>query len=297
MTSLVLLRKRMTQWRYSAHPLFVLLMIAAAIVGLLPQALLLFVVVFLHEMGHAVAAELHGCKVKKVTLLPFGGVAELEYGAMGFRPRVEASIAVAGPAVNLLLIGISVLLSGNIHLIEFARELFDLNLWILLFNLLPALPLDGGRILRAIRSREIGYELATREAFRMAFWASGAALLLGLASLATGRPHLGALMLGVFLLLSALGGRRRVRVETMQFLTQRTALTQARNHPVLSLAVSKDSLLRDVAIRCSPDRYILLYVLDTDGRVMGIIDESEVLQAAFRGDWLLRVGDLLRQLT
>jgi len=137
---------------------------------------LLFVCVVLHELGHALMARRFGIATHAIVLLPIGGVAQLASSPQD--PRHELWISVAGPAVNLLIAGVLLLVSYPAGLAglpeESLRALLSqpspaaLLLWLLganvtmaLFNLLPALPMDGGRMLRAALAMRLGNERAT----------------------------------------------------------------------------------------------------------------------------------------
>ncbi len=137
--------------------------------------LALFVCVTLHELGHALAAKRYGIKTKDITLYPIGGVARLE--KMPERPFHELVVALAGPLVNviisLLLLPLllsSGLLSGQqepskvliVGAANFLPMLALINLWLALFNLIPAFPMDGGRVLRALLSMKTGRLKATQ---------------------------------------------------------------------------------------------------------------------------------------
>lgn len=118
--------------------------------GYFREVLMVFVTVFIHEMGHAVAAHFFKWPLKKIELLPFGGVAEVNDD--GNRPFYEEAIIIlAGPAQHLWLIGVSFLLQGASFWSEADHRIFLWhNLTILLFNLLPILPLDGGRLVQLL---------------------------------------------------------------------------------------------------------------------------------------------------
>jgi Zn-dependent protease len=130
----------------------------------------LFVCVTLHELGHAVAAGRFGVRVPRILLLPIGGMAEMD--TIPRRPREEIIIALAGPAVNYLIIGmlmIFVRFPSNwnptyfeLTTAEFFRHLVLVNLVMGVFNLLPAFPMDGGRVFRALLATRLNYLLATR---------------------------------------------------------------------------------------------------------------------------------------
>ena len=137
--------------------------------------LVLFVCITLHELGHALAAKRYGIKTKDITLYPIGGVARLE--KMPERPLHELIVALAGPMVNAIisLLLLPVLLNSGvlasqenasdaltIEAANFLPMLAMLNLWLALFNLIPAFPMDGGRVLRALLSMKTGRLKATQ---------------------------------------------------------------------------------------------------------------------------------------
>jgi len=176
---------------------------------------LLFLCVTLHELGHSLVARRYGAKVRNITLLPIGGVAHLE-GEMA-HPKQELWMAVAGPAVNVALavaigaVGLPVLgwralgglglLWDRLNAIGAERLLVDLfvaNVGLAIFNLLPAFPMDGGRVLRAVLASRMGELDATRVAKRVG---QGLAVVLGLAGLFTGGWNL--VLIGVFIFAGA----------------------------------------------------------------------------------------------
>lgn len=168
--------------------------VADAVSGLI-FIVTLFGIIVLHELGHALTARRFGIQTRDITLLPIGGVARLE--RMPDDPKQELLVALAGPAVNavlaILLLLLLIPLSGlgrltNVTLVggPFLVRLFWVNVGLALFNLLPAFPMDGGRVLRAILAMRMNYVNATQLAAHVG---QAFALALGLAGL-FGNPFL-----------------------------------------------------------------------------------------------------------
>jgi Zn-dependent protease/CBS domain-containing protein len=175
--------------------------------------LLIFTCVVLHELGHALTARRFGIRTRDIILLPIGGVARLE--RMPEKPRQELLVAIAGPAVNvviaLALLGVLTLLRLPVQRIDLKGgilvSLLVVNVAMVLFNLLPAFPMDGGRVLRALLAMRMSYARATRVA---SIVGQGAALVFGAAGLFSGNVML--MFIAMFVFLAA--GEERAIVET-----------------------------------------------------------------------------------
>lgn len=174
------------------HGTFFLLLLLTALSGGALTLVMLFAIVVLHELGHALAARHYGIPTQAITLYPIGGVARMQGGR--FTPHQEMVVAAAGPAVNFALAGVTLLFPPTPLLSLFLAY----NLGLGLFNLLPAFPMDGGRILRAFLSRRYGHAKAT---VRAADWGQKFAWIFGIAGLITASLNL--VFLGIFVWLAA----------------------------------------------------------------------------------------------
>jgi Zn-dependent protease len=183
----------------------------------LSTALLLILVfgcVLLHELGHALAARRYGIQTRDIILLPIGGVARLE--RMPEKPQQEMVVAFAGPAVNVaiaaaLLAWFAVTGAPDPAHLDFRGSLlaalFSVNVVMVLFNLIPAFPMDGGRVLRAALALGMPYARATRIAAGVG---QAVALLFGIWGLFSG--HFMLMFVALFVFLAA--GEERALVET-----------------------------------------------------------------------------------
>ena len=167
---------------------------------------LLFLCVLAHEFGHILTARAFGVLTPDVILLPIGGVARLE--RIPEKPLEEFLIAVAGPLVNVVIAFGLVLVtsatpdSGSLAMFESAKvsmvnRLASVNLFLALFNLIPAFPMDGGRILRALLAARLGFVRATEIAAMVGQWVAFALGFIGL----FGSPML--IFIAIFVYLAA----------------------------------------------------------------------------------------------
>lgn len=177
---------------------------------------LLFLCVLLHELGHVFAARRYGVKTPDITLWPFGGIANLE--RIPERPAEELVVAIAGPLVNVVIAAVLLAVLGagvdveHLTNIEDPRlgmvaKLASANIFLVLFNLLPAFPMDGGRVLRALLAMRMGYAKATATAAGVG---QAFAVALGLLGIFT-NPMLVIIAIFVFIAASGEAGHVQMR--------------------------------------------------------------------------------------
>lgn len=248
---------------------------SAAVQGIV-FILLLFACVVAHEFGHVLAARRYGVQTPDVTLLPIGGVARME--RIPEEPSQELVIALAGPAVNVVIAAVLFLVQGGMPPAEgvalgdpdvgLVARLAAVNLFLAVFNLLPAFPMDGGRVLRALLARRLGYARGTRIAATVG---QGAAFVLGLLGLVSGNPLLVFIALFVYL-----GASSEAHAAQMRDV--------ARGVPVVDAMITRfeslgpDSRIDDAVqclIRTTQHEFP---IVDGDGRLQGVLTRDDMIR-------------------
>lgn len=277
-------KARLAGFVVRVHVGVVVALAALAWVGQAARGVLLLVSVILHELAHAAVARRLGVPVYEVEILPFGGVARVDEPAL-VDPRAEIRMALAGPALN----GALALVAGAVQFGLAGRGEAAGAFWgmlaadqmgLALFNLLPALPLDGGRVVRALLARRMGFLEATRLACRLGSLAGLAMMVAGLASYGGGGTGLWSAAMGGFLVYAARRERRRTPSLWVRYLHRLSEPAHGKEvREVRALAAPRTSTVRDVLRLWVPGRYHVLVVTDGAGRAVGLVDERALVDA------------------
>lgn len=251
-------------------------------------ALGLFASVLLHEMGHALVAQRQGMKMRGITLFFFGGVAEMTDEPPN--ARAEFLVAIAGPAVSfaLAILGFGVLLLGGLANLwslparAVLGYLATINGFLGLFNLIPAFPLDGGRVLRAALWAWKG---SLRKATRIT---SGVGSVFGLLLMGFGvYAFLQQSWAGIWYILLGLFVRHAAQMSYQQLLLRRALEGEPVSHfmqpnPVtVPRGISVEELVREYIYRY---HYKMYPVLDDAGRLLGCVNTRQVKELP-RDEW------------
>ncbi len=252
-------------------------------------AIVLFVCVVMHEYGHALTARRFGVKTKDIIISPIGGIARLL--TMPKKPSEELKIAIAGPLVNLLIalvlgIGLYFLSPRGIFPAvgdpakvfndpaNFLPMLLVLNMALIVFNLIPAFPMDGGRILRALLSMRWSRTTATRIASLLGQLLAGAFLVIGV-----WRGDFVLAFIGVFVFFSAANEFRMVQAEALMSDNRVSDVYRSKFTPLyLSDRMGKVIAL----LETGQERDFL--VIDDWGGIQGVMHEEFIREAAKNND-------------
>lgn len=245
----------------------------------------LFVCVIMHEFGHALTARRYGVETRDIILLPIGGVARLD--KLPEKPLHEFFVAIAGPAVNIAIalllspsfflpgVALEISPTGALNATNFIPLLIMTNIFLAIFNLIPAFPMDGGRILRALLAIRIGRVRATRIASILGqIFAVGFVLL---SIFILGSPMLA--LIGVFVFLNAFGEFKSVKMNTLLDDTKldslmQTHFTRLHPHDTMHTAISISEMGREKNF----------VVLNEGGRSIGILHHEFIQEAMSQRD-------------
>lgn len=265
------------------------------VAGLVNKVLLIFSAVLWHELAHMLMAGGLGYKVRQVELLPFGATARIERladaGAVS-----EIMIAAAGPLASLGLaalcyIGLSKI-SGWQEVLHFYGEV---NLLLAGFNLLPALPLDGGRILRAILNCRRDYRNATAIVVTISHIISCLLLVLaGLAYWLDNTVNLTMLVAAGFLLLTARTENTLAGFRAMRILANKKAELLGRGiMPTSHLTAMENAVIGEVIGLFNPEQYYIVHVVDRNFKLCGALTETEVWEGLIKKGIKARINEFL----
>ena len=278
--------------RLRVHPLALIFPVAAALLGAGKAMAALSVSLAVHEAAHLIAAKALGVGVGEVRIMPFGGAIGLE-NPYALSPGRLLAVAAAGPAGSLLaLLAAGTLAHWRVLEPAFAVRLMETNLLLLAFNLLPALPLDGGRMLYALLSERLGRSRSVEVGIRI-----GRVIAFLLPALAIvpvflgGRLNLTPLFAAAFILLSAKDERRALgdaRIKT--YLGELRPLT--RPVPARVVAVGGDCDAR-LALRAARADALTLYAVYEGSRLSSLTDDRRLLEAILDADEAITVAETL----
>jgi Zn-dependent protease/CBS domain-containing protein len=255
--------------------------------------LALFGCVLLHEFGHALAARAFGIRTPDITLLPIGGVARLQ--RMPDQPWQELIVALAGPAVNVVIAVVLVFWLGQRTDVEHLQRLNEpgaallaklasVNIGLVLFNLIPAFPMDGGRVLRSLLAMALPYSRATQ----IAAWIGQAlAFVFGFAGLFT-NPMLIFIAFFIFLGAQQEAALAQIKDIALSVPVSEAMMTQlVRLPPQATLDDAVEALLRT-----SQHEFP---VVEDDGRILGVLTRDDLIAALKRHGAHAPVVDFMRR--
>lgn len=260
------------------------MMALSVVMGYYVELLTLFGIVIIHELGHVAAAQHYGWKVTEIQLLPFGGVAIIdEQGSV--TASEEIVVALAGPLQNALMISFALLMKSTALWDDGWVDYFvQANMGIALFNLLPILPLDGGRVLQAILSYRISYYYTLKLTIWMSLFMSGVLLSGSLYHYPVAGLNLNILVIAIFLLATNWYSYRNLNYKFIRFLIGRSSRADhilAHGGLAQPIVVLGELSVAHITKMFRREKYHLIYVLNKNGTIQAVVPEHRLIHDIF----------------
>lgn len=265
------------------------------LLGYIENILISFFVVLLHELAHTVVAKIFNYKIKNIELFPFGGVARIEE-SIAINPKHEVMIALAGPIFNFTLIIMTYPFIEHIQNNEKLLFFIYTNLIIGIFNLMPIIPLDGGRIVRAYLAFLIGVKRSTKVVVKISKAISIIIFLWGCLLTKQSPENVFVPLISIFLFIAAHREHQMAVFIFMKEITQKKQYLLSQGIlNTKNLVAVKNTLLKDIMNQFTPRRYHIITVMDKKCNVIGVLTESQVLDGMIKYGMNVTLDQLLRR--
>lgn len=266
---------------------FILLLVFT---GYLVEFINIVLTLFIHELSHAYAAKKLKVEILEVDIFPFGGAFILDSSAF-LRPDIEILIALAGPLANLVFV---LLLNMFGEITGFYQEyLIKINIIMCLFNLLPGLPLDGGRTLKSILSTYIGVTKAYKFTSYISYVISFLMLYIGIYSILNGSNNYELFILSVFLFIAAKSEKKLSIYFHLRDVAYKKADFYKRGHMDVKLIAVLENQKINKIINCFlPLKYHIIVVLDKNLMEKYRLTETELFDYIISNGLDNYIGDI-----
>ncbi len=271
------------------------MVVVAIILGNGQKVATIFLVIFIHELAHVVTARMFGLEVVDIELYPFGGTIRIGT-LLELNPTHEIIISLAGPLINIIISLIYIAIESRSTTTSY-DYFISTNLFLACFNILPALPLDGGRAMRAILAKEVGLKRATH------IMTSGGIVLAmfliasGIYGILNGIFNMTIFFIAAFLIYSAIREKENAAYVILRDMTnKKDTLLKQGSMEIRHIVVFYDTLLTEIVDSFVPYRYHYIDVVDYQMKPKGSISESQVVEGMVEFGVDMTVGRLLDRL-
>ncbi len=272
-------------------PIIVFILLILAFTGYLTEYCVALLSIAFHEFGHILAAKLFGYRADQIKITPAGFSVTID--TISCSEAATILICLAGPIINLLIYAAAVVAllehagmnePGAMNVLTGMRPVLQVvaatNLFFALFNLIPALPLDGGRILYEILAARVGLTAAERILKRLSIAFSIILLLIGAYQFYISLFNFSLILIGICIII--LVDSRRMEsalLNIRQILYRRSKLDKRGIYPARTLVVMKSTRLNEAIKNMDFDMFHIVYVLDEDLRLKKALTENEIMDA------------------
>ncbi|WP_069649230.1 site-2 protease family protein [Caloranaerobacter ferrireducens] len=286
---------RFGQFKIKINYLLFILFVLYFILGYFSEVIIIFFSVLIHELAHVYLAFKLGFKVNCVELFPFGGVARIE-GLIGTEPLKEIKVVVIGPAINVLLAVVLIFIKKYLFENQIIVLLIKTNMILAFINLLPILPLDGGRILRAILSLKLGIKKATLCVLEFTYIISIIMILIGAVFFIRNVYGIYLILFFIFIIIAAKKEKdMAVFIFLKQIICKNQKVSETGIYKVQHIICLNDMKIKSVIENFLPNKYHIIIVIDRGGNVIGTLYEKQILEGVIKYGYDITIEKLLNK--
>lgn len=248
---------------------------------------ILMIIVLIHELAHCYMCNYYGIKIEKIELFIFGGVAKLEED-IETNPKEEILISLAGPLINILLFVVTFIIINlfNINYNSIVKFFLTTNLTIGLFNLMPILPLDGGRIIRGVLSYYLGIIRGTQVAIKLGYFICILFFSIGIyLTLVYNVEYIFSSILAIYIFFL-----NRKEKEKINYIFSKNLILENKSLFSEGTMYSKNIIamefinIKKIFDKFNLEEYHIITVINSEGKVIGSISESQIIDAVIKYD-------------
>lgn len=270
---------RLKKVTVSIDILIFIFIITSLIMGFFVQYILTLGFIAAHESGHIIAAVKSGAGVYRLRILPVGLNAEIDYIRCSRKERII--IYLAGPLTNIMLAFLLILLNACHFVGEGLMSVVYINMWLAFFNLLPLIPLDGGKIAVEFLSGHFGLFRANRQMRILSIMVSAGIICLGLVIFKQTLYNASAVLIGIYILLCIRENRKETAFMNIKsFIFKRSRFNSTGICPARHIVVNQKVRLSEVIKAMDySDVFHIVNVVDTDLHIIGVLTEQEIVDS------------------
>ncbi|SHH35246.1 stage IV sporulation protein FB [Caloranaerobacter azorensis DSM 13643] len=286
---------RIGQFKIKINYLLFVLFVLYFIIGYFIEVIVIFFSVLIHELAHVYLASKLDFKVDYIELFPFGGVAKLD-GLIGTEPFNEIKIAVIGPIINFLLAFVLIFIKEYLFENQIIVLFIKTNMILAFINLLPLLPLDGGRIFRAILSLKLGTKRATLFVSKITYILSVIMIFIGILLFIRNAYGIYLILFFIFIIIAAKREKdMAVFIFLKQIICKRQKMAETGIYRVQHIVCLNDMKVKSVIENFIPNKYHIITVIDREGNVIDTLYEKRILEGVIKYGYDITIEKLLNK--
>ena len=268
---------------------FILFLFISIYFGFWQNALVIFLSVLIHELSHIMIAKLFNIQVLEIQLYPFGGIAYTE-NISKYGGRIELLVALAGPVISMLIAAVFYFFGRQLSL---SSTIVKYNMALFLFNLVPALPLDGGSIVRNLLLSKYSYKYATKIMTRSGKILSILIIVYNIVLILNGEITISYLAAAFFIFIGAL--REEKNCSYIYLLNRNNKkVKKLHNLYVRQLNVSTETYIRSIVEQFSPGNICRVMVYNEKGELVKELCEADIMDGFLKYGYYGKIKDIVK---